>query len=1041
MPNFYARLGKAEILPRYIFVESLFARRRVLEVGAVAATAGETAAFLRERGARHVVAVDDDAGAIAGAQKAHASDPDLKFVLGPVTQLPPAAFDLVAVADIAPVLRHPASLHALASFLARTGHLLVGLRNPAGVTLSQVVEEETGEAPPTYGEMVSILQNLFPSVEVATQSILVGYQLAPAAPTAEEAIAVDGSLAQVDEAAYFLAVCGQRPAHLGDQALVPLPSAPIGVAAQARAELAEREKLGVKRATEAIARGADLTRALGDRNRDVEDLQRNVGELAAELEQERARAREAESLGHRGQTETIEVKARIRDAEQLVAQRNRDLEALRTHYNERSAEVARLGEELKRAKACLAESTTAIEDAARTRAHVEEKVREKDVDLGAIAARLEEARTENERLRGALSQAESRGEGRDEELEKALARAAEAEAAAEAVRREQAEDREGLRTARDAAQAEAAAAQKAVADRTAELDLKLSRTRESGEAARARIVDLESELAAAAEARRRVEAAATQVREMADALEAEKARSGRLERDVETVASAERAARSEADVATARARRLERDVETVATSERAARDRFAQLEAELAEAQPRRAALEADLAAAHAALDGATAALKEALAARERIEQTAQGAAEAQSSQAGETAMLRSQVERAVNERTALEQRVGALTARVQDLEGERERAGADLAAVRADADAARAETERARAEAAPAAAAPPEESEAYRRLAAEKADLEAKHTAEPASRSADADAVQRLTGERADLEARLLAAEAARDQTAEEARRLAAERGSLESRAAAWSELGDPAGIFQKLADAEEGARQLDAERQAHAQDRAAIEKLTLEKADLEGRFAQTEAKLTEALRSAEAPLEAVQADLVDVAPGEPAPAAAGPDAGRGEAALVQVMQLRDELLQKNAQLRASFEAAEAKAVQLEQVLAQTRAGGPGPGSPETIEKLEAEMAVLRDRSEALEASEKWADTLAKQLSIANAKHGDAERESADLKRRLDAAMRSVQKLAAEIQKATGKPPSRDLMPVAQLAQPAPAGLAQSAVAPSEKK
>src|SRR5262249_57977799 len=63
----FRRLGVSELLPRYIFAESLFVRRRVLEVGAVAATGGASAEFLVSRGARLVVACDDDLAAVEAA--------------------------------------------------------------------------------------------------------------------------------------------------------------------------------------------------------------------------------------------------------------------------------------------------------------------------------------------------------------------------------------------------------------------------------------------------------------------------------------------------------------------------------------------------------------------------------------------------------------------------------------------------------------------------------------------------------------------------------------------------------------------------------------------------------------------------------------------------------------------------------------------------------------------------------------------------------------------------------------------------------------
>ena len=94
----FRRLGVSELLPRYIFAESLFVRRRVLEVGAVAATGGASAEFLVSRGARLVVACDDDLAAVEAAQ-ARAGSERLRFrpavnragVEGPELIEPPAA--------------------------------------------------------------------------------------------------------------------------------------------------------------------------------------------------------------------------------------------------------------------------------------------------------------------------------------------------------------------------------------------------------------------------------------------------------------------------------------------------------------------------------------------------------------------------------------------------------------------------------------------------------------------------------------------------------------------------------------------------------------------------------------------------------------------------------------------------------------------------------------------------------------------------------------------------------------------------------------
>jgi predicted nicotinamide N-methyase len=69
MSGTFKLLGQSELLPRYIFAESLFARRRVLEIGAVASTLGQSARFLSTRGARIVVAADADLQAVASARR------------------------------------------------------------------------------------------------------------------------------------------------------------------------------------------------------------------------------------------------------------------------------------------------------------------------------------------------------------------------------------------------------------------------------------------------------------------------------------------------------------------------------------------------------------------------------------------------------------------------------------------------------------------------------------------------------------------------------------------------------------------------------------------------------------------------------------------------------------------------------------------------------------------------------------------------------------------------------------------------------------
>src|SRR3712207_8679535 len=105
----FRRMGPSELLPRYIFVESLIARRRVLEVDSVATTGGESARFLLERGARTVVACDADLAAVAAAPKAHGGA-SLRYRANTYDHLAPGSLDPALVADLAPYVRAPVLL-------------------------------------------------------------------------------------------------------------------------------------------------------------------------------------------------------------------------------------------------------------------------------------------------------------------------------------------------------------------------------------------------------------------------------------------------------------------------------------------------------------------------------------------------------------------------------------------------------------------------------------------------------------------------------------------------------------------------------------------------------------------------------------------------------------------------------------------------------------------------------------------------------------------------------------------------------------------
>src|SRR5512138_1066845 len=104
MPSFHARHGAGDLLARYSFIEPLLEGKRVLEVGAARATDGATALFLAERGAAAVLSIEEAEADLAAARDA-GHHPFVQFRAGPPEDLRAGTFDLVLVADGAPLAR------------------------------------------------------------------------------------------------------------------------------------------------------------------------------------------------------------------------------------------------------------------------------------------------------------------------------------------------------------------------------------------------------------------------------------------------------------------------------------------------------------------------------------------------------------------------------------------------------------------------------------------------------------------------------------------------------------------------------------------------------------------------------------------------------------------------------------------------------------------------------------------------------------------------------------------------------------------------
>ena len=384
-------LGPGELLPRYVFLEPLIAERRVLEVGLVAATRGAGARFLAEKGARSVTALDPDPEAVQAA-RANAS-PGVDYQCGGLADVPDGQFDLVIVALERSIERAAGFLDKLAQKLGPRGHMVLALRNPAGVTLAQVARGEEREVPPTYGEVAGALAIRFRSVEVVSQTVLLGYHVGPAGVDAPPTLDLD--LAGNLEAAYFLFVAGAEPSHLGEPVLVTLPAAPVAVASGARDELREKLRGFERRQGELLNERGELDAILHARLTELTDFKARVDEANRRTQLLRDQLDGAEKR-------TVDAEASLRQSRAEAAGLDRALtDAQKQLELERTAVTARGGE---------------LAEAVRLREAVDAELRRARADREALAGerdRIAREHTDAIRLRHEL-------QSRAEDLEKAV---------------------------------------------------------------------------------------------------------------------------------------------------------------------------------------------------------------------------------------------------------------------------------------------------------------------------------------------------------------------------------------------------------------------------------------------------------------------------------------------------------------------------------------------------------------------------------------------------------------------------------------------
>ncbi|HEV8321330.1 MAG TPA: methyltransferase domain-containing protein [Myxococcota bacterium] len=263
-----------ERLPRYLYVEELIRRRRVLELDF---GDGAGCGFAHDLDARAVVGLDPDPDVVAEATGAHAR-PNLEFRAGRFDrlELDDGSFDLVVVPRGLKALGRgasgpdaPAAVEAALAEIRRVlradGFLYVASSNPERRAVADVLAgREPGAGEPGYWGLYEALTAAFPHVKMIGQSPFVGCSLVEFAPENPDELAMsmdDSLMEESEDATTFLALCGRRPAPALDYALVQLPYFDLLRAVEARLEGAPRPAAGAARAAPGAAPAAVPLRA------------------------------------------------------------------------------------------------------------------------------------------------------------------------------------------------------------------------------------------------------------------------------------------------------------------------------------------------------------------------------------------------------------------------------------------------------------------------------------------------------------------------------------------------------------------------------------------------------------------------------------------------------------------------------------------------------------------------------------------------------------------------------------------------------------
>jgi chromosome segregation ATPase/SAM-dependent methyltransferase len=381
-------------LARYLFIESLLKRKRVLEVGCAG---GEGLGLLLERGASQVVGVTDQADE-AEAARAYltALSPRGRWTVhhGSYAELPgdPQSYDLVLVPEVEPLAERGDFLGPLLAALKPDGVLMVAARNAIRRPLERWGLPDGGPGV-DYGALAALLGEHFPRVRMIGQSPFLGSTLVDFEPEDELELEMDSSLLGEDgseDVSYFMALASSRTLKLKGYSLVQVPywatleralgteegaldeeGAALGEAdeavdledAEANGELGDvaagaplvvhRAGLQTTEASQLRAALATAQQALDDTAARAQDREARIAELTAELQSRDWRVSELEGTTKLREQRLRDIEERLAEAEAAVPeldaaadaaaiQNERLLQDLRVKLQAREAAAAEL---------------------------------------------------------------------------------------------------------------------------------------------------------------------------------------------------------------------------------------------------------------------------------------------------------------------------------------------------------------------------------------------------------------------------------------------------------------------------------------------------------------------------------------------------------------------------------------------------------------------------------------------------------------------------------------------------------------------------